>query len=62
MRKTLSLLFIISMFAITACNSNRMSDEEIDSINRASADSLLQDALEDTMAVDGLKTDSVKLK
>lgn len=60
MRKLLLSLSIILIIGLGACNSGRMSDQEIDSLNKASADSLLQDALEDTMEVDNLRTDSVK--
>ena len=60
MRQITYFVLLILLIATAACNSNRMTDEQIDSLNRASADSLLQDALEDTMAVDGLRTDSIK--
>lgn len=59
--KKLSLsIFVLFTIGLVACNSNRMTDQEIDSLNKASADSLLQEALEDTMQLDNLKTDSVK--
>ncbi|MBK0384414.1 hypothetical protein I5M32_15710 [Pedobacter sp. SD-b] len=54
---TLSLLGIALGFA--ACNNNSKSEKEIDSLNQSAADSLLNSALNDTNAVDNVRTDSV---
>jgi hypothetical protein len=58
-------LFTISIIAIalgfTACNNDKKTEAEIDSLNKAAADSLLNAALADTTVTDSLMVvDSLK--
>ena len=50
--------FAISIIAIalglTACNNDKKSEADIDSLNKAAADSLLNAALTDTTATDSV--------
>ena len=58
MKRLIFAACILSAFA--ACNNaQRMSDEQIDSANKAQADSLLNAAIEDTTAQMNTRTDSV---
>jgi hypothetical protein len=51
-------LFTISIIAIAlgfiACNNDKKSEADIDSLNKAAADSLLNSALGDTTATDSI--------
>jgi hypothetical protein len=55
MRKFIPLIVLGVALSFTACNNNKKSEKEIDSLNQASADSLLNAAL-----ADSTKTDSIK--
>ncbi len=59
MRKLITLSILTISLGFAACSNNKKSDAEIDSLNKASADSLLNAALEDTTVTDNVKTDSV---
>ena len=60
MRKFLALTIFVAALGLTACNNNKeKSEKEIDSINQASADSLLNAALADTTMVDSTVVDSI---
>ncbi|OAQ38906.1 hypothetical protein A5893_12765 [Pedobacter psychrophilus] len=59
MKKFLTLTLIAISLGFAACNNNVKSEKEIDSLNQKAADSLLNAALEDTTAVDNVRTDSL---
>lgn len=62
MRKFIILFVITTSLAFAACNSQQKSEEQIDSLNKTAADSLLNEALSDTTAKDNVAVDSTKLK
>jgi hypothetical protein len=60
MRKFLTLTFVVAVLGLAACSNDKKTNEEIDSLNKVSADSLLNAALADTTSVsDSLATDSL---
>ncbi|WP_026905455.1 hypothetical protein [Pedobacter glucosidilyticus] len=59
MKKLFWVLTLVIGFAGAACHQEVKTDEQIDSLNQAKADSLLQDALKDSLAQDNVATDSV---
>lgn len=60
MKKLLTLTFVVAVLGLAACSSDKKTNEEIDSLNQASADSLLNAALADTTGVsDSLAKDSL---
>ncbi len=60
MRKFIPLIVLGVALSFTACNNNQKTEEEIDSLNQSSADSLLNAALSDSTMVDSTVIDSVK--
>jgi hypothetical protein len=60
MKKSLIFTFAVALLGLVACNSDKKTNKEIDSLNAASADSLLNAALADTTTkADTLKKDSI---
>jgi predicted small secreted protein len=60
MKKLITLSFLLALFSLGACNSNKKTDKEIDSLNQAHADSLLNAAMSDTTSVvDSVSKDSI---
>lgn len=59
MKKVLTFAFVIAVLGLSACNNNKKTEKEIDSINQVAADSLLNAALADTMAKDSTLKDSI---
>lgn len=60
MRKSLTIAFAITILGLSACTNDTKTNQEIDSLNESSADSLLNAALADTTTiVDTLKKDSI---
>jgi|GEM_PF-6178746 len=58
MKRLLPIITLI-VIGLTACNNNAKTEKDIDSINQAMADSLLNDALQDTVKQDTQDTDSL---
>ncbi len=59
MKKILILSFV-AVLGLAACNGNKKTNKEIDSLNQVAADSLLDAALSDTANVlDTLRKDSI---
>ncbi|MFC5282475.1 hypothetical protein [Pedobacter alpinus] len=60
MKKFTTIFVLAVALAFTACNSDKKSEQEIDSLNQTSADSLLNAALEaDTTLTDSVVVDSL---
>jgi uncharacterized lipoprotein YmbA len=60
MKKFLTLTFVVAVLGLAACSNDKKTNEELDSLNKASADSLLNAALADTTSIsDSLVTDSM---
>ena len=63
MKKSLIFTIAVVLLGLAACNSDKKTNKEIDSLNAASADSLLNAALKDTTTnADTLKKDSIQKK
>jgi hypothetical protein len=61
MRKLFTIAIIATALGFTACSNDKKSEENIDSLNKAAADSLLNAALADTTTTDSVMVvDSVK--
>lgn len=56
MKKFLALTLFVTALGFAACNNDKKTDEEIDSLNQAGADSLLNAALSDTTVIDNIDT------
>lgn len=62
MKRYIPFLVLGLALSFTACNNNeKKSDKEIDSLNKAAADSLLNAALSDSVSVDSVKKDSLAI-
>ncbi len=60
MKKFTTIFVLAVALGFTACNSDKKTEQEIDSLNQTSADSLLNAALAaDSSAVDSTLTDSL---
>jgi preprotein translocase subunit SecG len=59
MKKLLAFTFVVAVLGLAACSNNKKTEQEIDSLNQASADSLLNAALADTSATDSTLIDSI---
>ncbi|QEK52150.1 hypothetical protein FYC62_11260 [Pedobacter aquae] len=59
MKKLFWVITLVIGFAGAACNQEVKTDQQLDSLNQAKADSLLQDALKDSLAQDNVATDSI---
>jgi hypothetical protein len=59
MKKLFWVFTLVMSFGMIACNQDTKTDEQLDSLNQAKADSLLQDALKDSLAQDNVATDSI---
>lgn len=59
MKKAIIFTFVVAVLGLAACSNDKKTEQEIDSLNQASADSLLNAALEDTSATDSTLTDSI---
>ncbi len=62
MRKFIALFAIAGSLAFAACNNEQKSEEQIDSLNQSAADSLLNEALTDTTALDNVAVDSLAVE
>jgi hypothetical protein len=60
MRKFIPLIVLGVALSFTACNNNKKSEKEIDSLNQASADSLLNAALADSTRANSTVGKSIK--
>ncbi|MEO5910185.1 MAG: hypothetical protein ABIP95_04815 [Pelobium sp.] len=56
MKKFLALTLFVTALGFAACTNDKKSDKEIDSLNQAGADSLLNAAMSDTTAIDNIDT------
>lgn len=62
MKRYIPFLVLGLALSFTACSSNeKKSDKEIDSLNKAAADSLLNSALADSVSVDSVQKDSLAI-
>lgn len=62
MKRHLPFLVLALALSFTACNhEEKKSDKEIDSLNKAAADSLLNSALTDSVSSDSVKKDSIAI-
>jgi len=59
MKKVLTFAFVVAVLGLAACSSDKKTEKEIDSLNKASADSLLNAALADTSLMDSTLNDSI---
>ena len=59
MKKVLTFAFIVAVLGLAACSNDKKTEKEIDSLNKASADSLLNAALADTSSMDSTLNDSI---
>lgn len=59
MKKVIIFTFVVAVLGLAACSNDKKTEQEIDSLNQASADSLLNAALADTTAADSTLTDSI---
>ena len=59
MKRVLTLAFAMAVLGLAACSSDKKTEKEIDSLNKASADSLLNAALADTSSMDSTLNDSI---
>lgn len=59
MKKAIIFTFVVAVLGLAACSNDKKTEQEIDSLNQASADSLLNAALADTTATDSTSTDSI---
>ncbi len=59
MRKFVALSVIAISLGFAACNSDKKTEQEIDSLNQSAADSLLNAALADSTVLDSAATDSI---
>jgi hypothetical protein len=61
MKKLFTISIIALALGFTACSNDKKAEENIDSLNKAAADSLLNAALADTTATDSVMVvDSLK--
>jgi len=61
MKKLFTISIIVIALGFTACNNDKKTEAEIDSLNKAAADSLLNAALADTTVTDSVMVvDSLK--
>ena len=59
MKKVITFAFVVAVLGLAACSNDKKTEQEIDSLNQASADSLLNAALADTSAKDSTLNDSI---
>lgn len=59
MKKVITFAFVVAVLGLAACSNDKKTEQEIDSLNQASADSLLNAALADTSATDSTLNDSI---
>jgi uncharacterized lipoprotein len=59
MKKVLTFAFVVAVLGLAACSNDKKTEKEIDSLNKASADSLLNAALADTSSMDSTLNDSI---
>lgn len=59
MKKFFAFTFVVAVLGLAACSNDKKTEKEIDSLNQAAADSLLNAALADTSAVDSTLNDSI---
>ena len=59
MKKLIIFTFVVAVLGLAACSNDKKTEKEIDSLNQASADSLLNAALADTSTNDSTLNDSI---